>query len=183
MEFLHSFTLKGLHHICFPRYFANIRKISRKAASSRIFWKQPSMCVLNSGSSKSCGKSPEIHFYWSPLGSIFKRIPIGIFIGVLQLKHCRKRHYLLFCTVYISILLWQRGWKCWYWVGVSNKIGWVPSLFTSLVLSPKHGEREESTGKVWENKTFQGQVFLTYFERSRNPYSSQNSKHGNSEFT
>ena len=65
--------------------------------------------------------------------------------------------------------------------GIRNKK--FSLVFTSVVLSPKHGEREESTGKVWENKTFQGQVFLTYFERSRNPYSSQNSKHGNSEFT
>ena len=196
---MHSFTLKGLRHICFPRYFANIPL----TAASRIFWKQPSMCVLNSGSSKSCGKSPEIHFYWSPLGSIFKRIPIGIFIGILQLKHCRKRHYLLFCTVYISMLLWQRDRKCWYWVGPSNEKGWVPSwrvshkhlcengirnkkfslVFTSVVFSQKHGESEESTGKVWENKTFQGQVFLPYFGRSSSPYSSQNSKNENTEFT
>ena len=56
-------------------------------------------------------------------------------------------------------------------------------VFTSVVLSPRHGEREESMGKVKKNKTFQGQVFLTYFGRIRNPYSSQNSKHGNSEFT
>ena len=51
------------------------------------------------------------------------------------------------------------------------------------MLSPKHGESEESMGKVWENKTFEGQVFLSYFGRSKNPYSSKNSKHGNSEFT
>ena len=156
------------------------------------------MCVI-SGSSKSCGKSPEIHCYWSLLGSIFKRIPIGIFIGIFPLKHCLKRHYLLFCTVYISILLWQRDWKCWYWVWPRSKIGWVPywrvshkhlcengirnNVLTSVVLSTKHGESEDSTGKVWENKTFQGQVFLTHFGRSRNPYSSQNSKNGNSKFT
>ena len=41
----------------------------------------------------------------------------------------------------------------------------------------------DSTGKVWENRTFQGQVFLTYFARNRNPYNSQNSKHEKSEFT
>ena len=56
-------------------------------------------------------------------------------------------------------------------------------VFASAVLSPKHAVSEESTGKVWENKTFQGQVFLTYFARSRNPYNFQNSKHWNSEFT
>ena len=65
--------------------------------------------------------------------------------------------------------------------GIRNKK--FSLVFTSVVLSPKHGESEERMRKVWENKTFQGQVFLTYFGRSRNPYSSQNSKHGNSEFT
>ena len=54
-------------------------------------------------------------------------------------------------------------------------------VFTSVVLSPKHEESEESTGKVWGKKTFQVQVFLPYFGRSRKRYSSQNSKHGNSE--
>ena len=158
------------------------------------------MCVLNSGSSKSCGKSPETHFYWSPLGSIFKRIPIGIFIGILQLKHCRKRHYLLFCTVAIHfhtsttkgskmlILGWAQGQNRLSFLmksvcenGIRNKK--ISLVFTSIILPPKHWEREESTGKVWENKTFQSQVFLTYFGGSRNPYSSQNSKHENSEFT
>ena len=38
-------------------------------------------------------------------------------------------------------------------------------------------------GKVWENRAFQDQVFLVYFARSRNPYNSQNSKHGNCEFS
>ena len=56
-------------------------------------------------------------------------------------------------------------------------------VFTSVALLPKHGESEESPGKVWENKTFQGQMFLTYFARSRNPYNFQNSKHWNSECT
>ena len=56
-------------------------------------------------------------------------------------------------------------------------------VFTSVVLSPKHGESEEGSGKVWENKTFQGQVFLTHFGKSRNPCSSQKWKHGNCEFT
>ena len=65
--------------------------------------------------------------------------------------------------------------------GIRNKK--FSLVFTSVVFSQKHGESEESTGKVWENKTFQGQVFLSYFGRSRNPYSSQNSKNGNSEFT
>ena len=60
--------------------------------------------------------------------------------------------------------------------GIRNKKSSL--VFTSVVLSPKHGESEKSTGKVWENKKFQGQVFLTYFERSRNPYSSQNLEHG-----
>ena len=44
------------------------------------------MCVLHSGSSKSCGKSPVIHFCWNPLESIFKRILIVIFIGIMQLE-------------------------------------------------------------------------------------------------
>ena len=65
--------------------------------------------------------------------------------------------------------------------GIRNKK--ISLLFTSVVFSPKHGERKVSMGKVWENKTCQGQVFLSYFGRSRNPYSSQNSKNGNSEFT
>ena len=81
---------------------------------------------LNRRSSKSCGKSPEKYFCWSPLVSIFKRIPIAIFIGTLQLNHFRKRHDLLFCTVYIYILLCQRDLKCRYWVGFRNKIGWLP---------------------------------------------------------
>ena len=41
----------------------------------------------------------------------------------------------------------------------------------------------DSAGKLWENRTFQGGAFLTYFASSRNPYNSRNSKHGNSEFT
>ena len=65
--------------------------------------------------------------------------------------------------------------------GIRNKK--FSLVFTSVVLSPKHGESEESMGKVWQNKTSQGQVFLTYFVRSRNPYNSQNSKHENSEVT
>ena len=162
------------------------------------------MCILNSDSSKSCGKYPEIHFYWSPLGFIFERISIGNPIEFrFKLKYCCKRHYRLFYTVYISILLWQRDWKCWYWVGPRNKTRlsslvksftetfvwkWDQNkkfslVFTSVVFSQKHGESEESTGKVWENKTFQGQVFLPYFGRSSSPYSSQNSKNGNTEFT
>ena len=40
-EFLHSFTLKGLH-ICFPRNFENIPQ----TAASLTLQKQPSMCVL-----------------------------------------------------------------------------------------------------------------------------------------
>ena len=32
----------------------------------------------------------------------------------------------------------------------------------------------DSTGKVWESRTFQGQGFLMYFARSRNTYNSQN---------
>ena len=74
----------------------------------RTVWKQPRMCVLNRRNSKSYRKSPEKHFCWSPLVSILKRIPIAIFIGTLQLNYFRKRNYLLFCTVYISILLCQR---------------------------------------------------------------------------
>ena len=66
---------------------------------------------------------------------------------------------------------------------MGSKIKKFSLFFTSVVLSPKHEESEETTGKVWENKLFQGQVFLTYFARSRNPYNSQNSKHGNGEFT
>ena len=115
--FSHCFTLKGLHHICSPWFFENILL----TAASRTLWKQPPMCVLNFANSKSCGKSSEIHFCWGSLGSIFKWIPIVIFIRILQLKHCRKRHYLLFCTV----LLWHRDLKCWYWVGLRNKIGWI----------------------------------------------------------
>ena len=56
--------------------------------------------------------------------------------------------------------------------GIRNKK--FSLVFTSVVLSPKHGESEESMGKVWESKTSQGQVFLTYFGRSGNPYKSQN---------
>ena len=40
----------------------------------------------------------------------------------------------------------------------------------------------DSAGKVWENGTFQGQVFHTYFARSRNPYNSQNSNMGKVDF-
>ena len=50
----------------------------------------------------------------------------AIFIRILQLNHFHKRHYLLFCTVYISILLCQRDLKCRYWVGLRKKIGWLP---------------------------------------------------------
>ena len=49
---------KRLRHIFIPRYFANIIR----TAASQTLWKQPPMCVLNSGNSKSHGKSPEIHF-------------------------------------------------------------------------------------------------------------------------
>ena len=65
--------------------------------------------------------------------------------------------------------------------GIRNKK--YSLVFTSVVLSPKHGESEEGMGKVLEKKTFQGQVSLTYFGKSRNPYSSQKWKHGNCEFT
>ena len=66
--------------------------------------------------------------------------------------------------------------------GIRNKN--FSLVFTSVVLSPKYGESVfDSTGKLWENRTFQGQVFLTYFTRNRNPCNSLNSKHGNSEFT
>ena len=40
----------------------------------------------------------------------------------------------------------------------------------------------DRAGKASENRTFQGQVFLIYFARSRNPCNPQNSKHKNSEF-
>ena len=158
---MHSFTLKGRRHIWFPKYLANILL----TAASRTLWKQPRMCVLSSGSSKSCGKSPGIHFCWSPpiLNlSIFKWIPMAIFIQILQLKYCRKRCYLLFRSVYISILLWQRHLKYRYWVRLKNRIGWLPYwrisqkhlsgdgirnkifllVFTSVVLSQKHGESD-----------------------------------------
>ena len=47
---------------------------------------------LNSRSSKSFGKSPENYFYWGPIGSIFKQIPIAIFRIILpKLKHVCKR--------------------------------------------------------------------------------------------
>ena len=65
--------------------------------------------------------------------------------------------------------------------GIRNKK--ISLVFTSLVLSTKHGKViSDSTGKVWENRTFRDRVFLTYFARSRNPYNSQNSKHGKSGF-
>ena len=89
----------------------------------RTLWKQPPMFVLNRRSFKNCVKSPEKH--------IFKQIPIAIFIGILQLNHFHKRHYLLFCTVYISILLCQRELKCRCWVGLKNKIGWLPYWIVS----------------------------------------------------
>ena len=41
-EFSHSFTLKGLSHLCFTRYFANILQ----TAASRTLWKQPPMFLI-----------------------------------------------------------------------------------------------------------------------------------------
>ena len=118
----------------------------------RTLWKQPPMFVLNRRSFKNCVKSPEKH--------IFKQIPIAIFIGILQLNHFHKRHYLLFCTVYISILLCQRAQEQ-NWLtslvksftqtfvrnGIRNKN--FSLVFTSVGLSPKHGKMiSDSTGEV-----------------------------------
>ena len=51
--------------------------------------------------------------------------------------------------------------------GIRNKK--FSLVFTSVVLSPKHGESEESTGKVWENKTFQGQGFFHILGEAKIP--------------
>ena len=41
-------------------------------------------------------------------------------------------------------------------------------VFTSIVLSQKHRESEfRYTRKVWENRTFQGQVFLTHLSEAK----------------
>ena len=50
------------------------------------------------------------------------------------------------------------------WVEMGSKIKKNSLVITSVVLSPKHGENEESIAKVWENKPFPGQVFLIYQE-------------------
>ena len=57
--------------------------------------------------------------------------------------------------------------------GMGNKIFLV---FTSVVLFPKYGESDlrEYEKSMRKQKTFQVQVFLTYFARRRNRYNSQN---------
>ena len=96
-------------------------ELNKKVSFHAVSYSRLLVMISSSLISCMCNVSLEMHFCWSTLGSIFKWIPIFIFIGIVQLKHCCKRHYVLFCTVYISILLWQRDLKCRYWVGLSNK--------------------------------------------------------------
>ena len=72
-KFSVSFTEKGLHHICFPRYFSNIL---HNLLLKRTLEKQSPVGVISTRSSESCGKSPEKHLWWSPLCFFVKPIPM-----------------------------------------------------------------------------------------------------------
>ena len=149
------------------------------------------MCVLNSGSSKSCGKSPEIYFYWSPLDLFLKEFRLTFRLNSDSNWHTAVKDTTCYSVLYTFPYFYDKefenadigsgpGTKCFEFlseefhinicVKMGSEIKKNSLVFTSVILSPKHRENEESTGKVWENKTFQAQVFLPYFWRSRNPH-------------
>ena len=120
----------------------------------------------------------------NPLGSTSMWIPIVTFIGILQLKHHRKIHCLLFCAVCKPYFYGKRipdagirlgsatklvdflGKKSHtnVWVKIGSEKSFFLLISTSVVLPEKHRESEFwSYMKNMRKKTFQSHRFLTYF--------------------